>query len=309
MNTGNTLEPIAIIGGGRAGCSIACGLALAGLAPRLCVRGPERRAAVQTWLGGLALPRPVQVLGDLAQVARARTLLLAVPDRALADVTAILSETLGERAKGQTWLHLSGVQPAAVLEVPGAAIHAGSLHPLCALIDPVSARLDADAATAPLRNALFALDGDAAAYKVAQTLAEALGGRPLPVPPAARPAYHAAAALVANDLVALIALAAALGQGAGLPEKPMRDGLLHLARTSLAALARLRDDQPLAHGLTGAVVRGDADTLQRHLDALADQPDARTVHVLLSRRLLQLVENASILPDERIAAVRAVLSD
>ncbi len=280
---------------------MACGLALAGIAATLVVRRPQRREAIQHWLATLELPRSVRVVADLDRVGPARTLLLAVPDREI----AALAQQLAHLPAQTVRLHLSGALPAAILRVEGNDNVVGTLHPLCALPDPVAAHLDAEQTVLPLRGALMALDGDPQALDIAGQLTEALGGVALVVPAEARSIYHAAAALVANDLVALIAAAGLACQGAGLPEAPIRQGLLHLAATSLHALARLDPATPLAFGLTGAVARGDAETLTRHLAAL--DPETRQVHALLSRRLLALVEATGQLPAERIAALHAVL--
>lgn len=290
------MNSLAIVGGGRAGCALAVALAEAGWLIELGVRDERRRAVVADWLKGLGLARPVAVRSAL-DTQRARAVVWAVPDRALTEAA-----TLPARA-GQLRLHLSGVAPAEVLRQPGVVV--GSLHPLCALPQPVG--LSLAEVTAPLNGALMALDGDAEACALASELATSMGGRPLPVSAEARPAYHAAAALAGNDTVALLALAIEACVGAGLPQAELRAGLLHLAGTSLAAIRRLPAAAPLAHGLTGAVSRGDADTLGRHLRALAEP--AQALHRQLSRVLLDLVEEAGALPDERIAAVRRQLAD
>jgi predicted short-subunit dehydrogenase-like oxidoreductase (DUF2520 family) len=290
------VNSLAIVGGGRAGCALAVALAEAGWRIELGVRDVGRRALVDAWLTGLGLARPVTVRAEV-DAQRARAVVWAVPDRALAEVAAVPGRA------GQLRLHLSGVAPAAILRQPGVVV--GSLHPLCALPEPVGLTLAE--ATTPLNGALMALDGDAEACALAMEMAESMGGRPLHVAAEARPAYHAAAALAGNDAVGLLSLAVATCVGAGLPEAELRAGLLHLAGTSLAALRRLPADAPLAHGLTGAVARGDADTLARHLQAL-DEP-ARTLHRQLSRVLLELVASAGTLSAERCAAVRRQLAD
>jgi predicted short-subunit dehydrogenase-like oxidoreductase (DUF2520 family) len=54
-----------------------------------------------------------------------------------------------------------------------------------------------------------------------------------------------------------------------------------------AAMENL-DDAPPAGALTGPVVRGDADTVRRHLAALGDEPVALGAYVALSRAALEL---------------------
>jgi len=234
----------------------------------------------------------VHLVADLAQAQPFDLLVFAVPDRALADAARLAC------GHGSVWLHLSGAVAPDVLQIAGGPTQVAAMHPLCALPDPI-AGATAEQAAAPLRGALCAVGG--AAQAVARALAERVGGLAFVLDPAGRAAYHAAAALVANDLVALLALGGAACEAAGVPQPLVAPGLLHLARSSLSAVA----GRPLAAGLTGAVSRGDAATLASHLQALANHPPAAAVHAALSEVLLALV--ATRLPAEQVAAVRAAL--
>ena len=89
------------------------------------------------------------------------------------------------------------------------------------------------------------------------------------MPPEARPLYHFAATLAAGGVVTLLAAAAEIAGGLGLPEEVTR-GYLELARGALAAAAHTLDEgRPLATAITGPVARDDRETLRRHLAALA----------------------------------------
>ncbi|MBB0996282.1 DUF2520 domain-containing protein, partial [Dietzia maris] len=109
------------------------------------------------------------------------------------------------------------------------------------------------------------------------------GGLPVTVAESHRALYHAALAHGANHLVTLVndaaeALAASFAvlPGGGVEGDP--DGMLGqdaeaLARRTLEPLLRAALDNVLASGdsaLTGPVMRGDAVTVSRHLDALED---------------------------------------
>ncbi len=267
---------------------------------------------------------------------------IATADRDIAAASAQLSRARhggaeparGEPARGApeprrsgesaaVWLHLSGVAPVDALRVvstgqgapaglPAAAL--GSCHPLAAIADPLSLPNPEDGgwclrATAALRGAFFAVDGEPAAVERARQIAVAVGGEPASVPAAGRAAYHAAASVVANDLVALLSLGEALCADAGMPPDAVRPALLHLASTALAAVqgASVRPGATLADGLTGAVGRGDAGTLSAHLRALAARPSHADIHRALSLELLKLVESSGALDAGAAAAVRATL--
>ncbi|MBB1018402.1 DUF2520 domain-containing protein, partial [Dietzia sp. DQ11-71] len=118
---------------------------------------------------------------------------------------------------------------------------------------------------------------------VGQMLVMETGGLPVTVAESHRALYHAALAHGANHLVTLVndaaeALAASFAvlPGGGVEGDP--DGMLGqdaeaLARRTLEPLLRAALDNVLASGdsaLTGPVMRGDAVTVSRHLDALED---------------------------------------
>ncbi len=266
-----------VLGGGRLGATLARDLAHAGQGVTAVLRSDERRSAVARWLRDQGLP--VTVAAAVPQHAHFDALLAAVPDGQL----PVLAQELSLTAPlAPVYLHLSGVAPARQLAQPlPAPVACGSLHPLAAVADPLTLRDP----TSPLRGALMAVGGDADAQALAWQLAERLGGIPKFVADEQRPAYHAAAALIANDWVALAVAAEAAVSQAGLSDPEFRIGLLHLAATALAALQRLPADAPLLAGLTGAVARGDASTLTKHLAVLP--PDAGHLHRQASRLLAE----------------------
>jgi predicted short-subunit dehydrogenase-like oxidoreductase (DUF2520 family) len=283
-----------VVGVGRAGSCVIAALRAAKAAPRrVLVRDPVRAAAVRAWLAD-------SVAVDAAFGAGWRTLdtiVLAVPDRAIDSAAAALDAAgIGP---GAVRLHLSGVQGAALCGPPP---H-GSCHPLAALPDALAS--GEAAARAALAGATCALDGDPVGMARAAALAEALGAVGVPVASEGRAHWHAAAAVVANDLVALLAIGERAAVAAGVERGVARAGLLHLARTAIASVEAAGGDP--AAGLTGAVARGDANTLRRHLDALPIRDAA--VHRTLSRILVDVAEAGGRLDGDAARAVRDVLED
>ncbi len=131
-----------------------------------------------------------------------------------------------------------------------------SLHPLTSLPDPVVG------AERLRRGCCFAVDGD----ELVTDLVRELGGRAFRVAPEDRVLYHAAAAIAANHLVALLGQVERVAAQAGLP----LDAYLALAEQTLANVRRLG---PTA-ALTGPVARGDWATVARHLAALPPEEAA-----------------------------------
>jgi predicted short-subunit dehydrogenase-like oxidoreductase (DUF2520 family) len=100
-----------------------------------------------------------------------------------------------------------------------------------------------------------------------------------------RTAYHAAASLFSNDVLALLAMGTELLESIGLGRRQALDALLPLARGTLRQVER----RGLAGPLTGPAPRGDLETLRAHLRRLErGTPGDREIHRLLSLRLARL---------------------
>lgn len=277
-------EPIAVFGTGR----------LAGvLVPAL--RGARFRVVA---VAGRSASAARRVAGRGATVAttsaqraasQAGWLLLAVPDRALEPLAARLSVARGIDWGDRVVLHHAGalgVDPLLALRERGAAI--GLLHPLQVFGDP---RLT----VARLAGSRARVEGDPRARRVARTIARALGLITLPPTvardAASREAYHAAAAVASNDVVALLALAADLMVRSGLEREAALRALVPLTRGTLEQIAA----GGLAAALSGPVARGDAATVELHLARLRSvAANDAEAHRLLSLRLLAETERAGM---------------
>jgi len=151
----------------------------------------------------------------------------------------------------------------------------------------------------PLAQAAFAIEGETAAIAVLDQIAQALGGRRFVLTAAAKPAYHAACVMAANFTVGLLADAIAAALAAGVPE-PQR----LLTDLTLGAVRRVADLGPLS-ALTGPVLRGDVDTVRRHLAAL--DAEAGKVYRAVSLRLVALARGRG-LPSTVAAQLEKALS-
>lgn len=332
---------VRILGAGKAGTTVALGLVRAKTPVHLIARRAARAEAIARWCGaaqgtlsGLEITSgdPGDVSTDGAALGADTLTIIATPDAAVADVAGRLGP-----GGGGVRLHLSGLLDSWLLDggspgagpfpagPPGAGLSDGSaseaarlaggaMHPLAAIPDPILVAPAGDVAAAiePLVGALFVVDGSPRAVEAAQRVALALGGRPVRAALKDRAAYHAAAAIVANDLVALLSWGERLAVAAGLDPADARAGLVHLAGTALRSVRRGLDaGGGLAGGLTGAVGRGDDATLAGHLAAAtrAGEPSARAGHALLSAELVELLEAAGRLDEEAAARLRAALGD
>ena len=194
---------------------------------------------------------PRRTIEELAAISE--LLLVAVSDRAIEEVVALIPETKA------IILHPSGAL---------SALRGGfSLHPLKSL-PPVGEPSD-------LQGTLLVFEGSH--RDVAEQIATAAGTRFAEISADAKTRYHAAAVFGSNYVAALLDIAEEL---IGI------DGV----REDLAALARSAIDNWLAHTdaqrFTGPAARGDAAVIERHLDVLGDQPELAEIYRLLAARIL-----------------------
>jgi predicted short-subunit dehydrogenase-like oxidoreductase (DUF2520 family) len=102
--------------------------------------------------------------------------------------------------------------------------------------------------------------------------------------------YHAAAVVASNHAIALWDAARWLMVRAGLPDQTAAEALLALCRSTLENA----EQAGFAGALTGPVRRGDAATVARHLDELADESaDLRALYLEASRATLATAHRAS----------------
>ena len=211
----------------------------------------------------------------------AELVLIATPDDAIGLVAAELAAE-GAITRDQVVLHLSGLlDRGALLPLEETGAGFGSFHPLQSV---------AEAATAAerLKGAYVGIEGDDRALVAAERLANTLRMIPVRIPAAAKPAYHAGAAFVANYTVALVGVAERLARAAGVPPDIAARIYLPLLGGAVANLNALGP----AASLTGAVRRGDEQTIRAHLKALS--PEDRVLYRIVSRAAITLAREAGL---------------
>jgi predicted short-subunit dehydrogenase-like oxidoreductase (DUF2520 family) len=177
-------------------------------------------------------------------------LVIATPDHEISRVASVVTPV-----DATVVIHLSG---SLGLDVLDGHRRCGSLHPLVPLPTP-------SIGCQRLRSGIsFAVAGD----PLTRRLADDLGGTAFEVADDDRAAYHAAASIAANHLVALIGQVGRVAETIGLP------------LDAFAGLLRAAGDDALALGprqaLTGPAARGDWDTVERHRQILASMAGPRT---------------------------------
>jgi predicted short-subunit dehydrogenase-like oxidoreductase (DUF2520 family) len=248
------LPALAVIGAGRVGTTVHRACSAAGLEVRLAGRDDA-----------------------LAACRASEAALLCVPDAEIHAAAEVAEAVPPLRFVG----HTSGatrLEALAVCADRGAATF--SVHPLQTIPD----------GSADLTGAPCAIAGsDARAEGLARELAEALEMRPFAVAEERRAAYHAAASIASNFLVALEESAAGLLADAGVEDA--RELLAPLVLRTAANWAERGGD-----ALTGPIARGDRETIARHSEALRElAPELLPLYEALAARTAELAAR----PEER----------
>jgi predicted short-subunit dehydrogenase-like oxidoreductase (DUF2520 family) len=203
-----------------------------------CVVGPGRVGTA--FAARLAESLPTRLTGPELETGEADLVVVCVPDRAVAEVAAAIPP-------GPWITHTSGALTLAALD-PHARRFA--LHPLQTFVR--------DRGPEQLDGAWAAVSGASdEALTAGFRLAELLRLRPFELDDDDRPLYHAAAAMAQGFLVAVHWAAAELFEEAGAPPAAL-----------LPLMQRTMEND---FELTGPLVRGDWETIERHLDAIHER--------------------------------------
>lgn len=285
---------VGVVSAGKVGSVLAAALMRAGhsvVAASGISEASVRRA--ERLLPGVPLLPPDEV------ARQADLVLLAIPDDALAPMTAGLAKAGAFRA-GQIVVHTSGAHGVEVLR-PASELGALplALHPVMTF----TGRSEDLERMASASVGVTAEPFDEAAWNVGEALTVEMGAEPVRIPESARPIYHAALAHGANHLMTLVADCAEL----------LRDNGVRNAERLLAPLLSAALDNVLRHGdraLTGPVARGDVGTVGTHLGVLAEQaPEVEPSYATLARRTVERARKAGLLGAEPAAEIIELLDN
>lgn len=201
----------------------------------------------------------------------------------------------GRLARGTVILHTSAIaEPAGLKTLNESGFPGGTFHPLVPFSDP-------DVAAELLRRGWVGIDGENAARGASRRLAGHIGARTLDIPAGKKPAYHAAAVISSNFPVVLASVAGHLLHDIGVPDASAYQAVESLMSGALANMKQALPDD----ALTGPVVRGDAETVGKHVRALEKHGSALDVYRALSLAAIEIARYRGV--DQKKLAVIAGL--
>ena len=206
----------------------------------------------------------------------AETVWLAVSDGAIRDVAKAIAVRADWRRK--VVLHSSGAlssEELAVLRKRGASV--ASLHPMMTFVP---------GETPDMRGVAWTIEGDERALRAARKIVSALGGQALPIRPEHKPLYHAFGAFLSPLLVVHLVAASEVAKMAGIRRQDFAAIMKPIVSRTLENLFANIGELP-GRAFSGPLVRGDVETIRRHLRSLRRVPLARQLYVALVRAALQ----------------------
>ena len=196
--------------------------------------------------------------------------LLACKDAYLPAVIQRLAEQYGEHLSGSLVMHVNGSLGTDILEpVRACGAMVAAAHPF---------QTFGDADPKLLEGIGWGVECDDDAWPLTEEFVKLTGGFPYRLPktdPVSKRRYHAAAVAASNFTYAAYDLARELAKDAGIP---VAEFLVPIMRQTLENAARaIHENAPFP--LTGPLVRGDMDAVQRQLDAMPEHLREQYVHL------------------------------
>lgn len=276
------MKTVAIIGAGRVGGAIGRLLAKAGY-PIAAVTARTRETAEKA---ALFIGASRTTTDAVTAAASADIVFITTPDGAIRPVCEDVAARGGFR-KGTVVIHTSGAQTIGLLE---AAQRAGAYR---AVLHPLQSVPTRELGEKNIPGSYFRIEADPEALDTARGLATALGGAELVMPkwssgPESAALYHAGAVAASNYFVALVDMSLRFYEALGADRSEALKAILPLIRGTLANIETA--GVPVA--LTGPIMRGDADTVRGHLEAMASRtPELLPLYKALARHTVQVAKD------------------
>ncbi len=273
-----TRKTVAIIGAGRVGSAAGFLLGKAGYAVVAVASRTKASAKKAATFIGMGEPTT-----DAATAAsKAEIVLITTPDRVIREVCDRIAA--GGLKAGSLVVHTSGAH---TLDLLAAAAAKGAYR---AVVHPLQSVPSREQGIRTLPGSYFRIEADAEAREAARAIVTSLGGIELVMPQwksddQSAALYHAGAVAVSNFFVALIDYGLKFYQTLGADKKEALKAVLPLIRGTLRNIEAVG----IPDALTGPVMRGDIDTVRRHLEAMETKaPELAGLYKALTRQTVEV---------------------
>jgi predicted short-subunit dehydrogenase-like oxidoreductase (DUF2520 family) len=276
---------VAIVGAGKLGTVLAISLRRAGFPIDAVIaraRGESLKKAkkLAMQVGGRALVSAENLRADLVW--------FCVPD---SEIAAAAHDFAPQGSwKDRIVFHSSGALSSDELDsLRAAGASVASVHPLMTFVRN---------SRPSFAGVPFAIEGDSRAVRVARRVVRTLRAESFAIRKQDKAAYHAWGTFASPLLTALLATSERVAGLAGVNRASARRRMTPILIQTVANYAAFGG----ADAFSGPLIRGDVDTIRRHLQVLRKLPAARDVYMALARAALDS------LPVKNRAALKRMLS-
>lgn len=208
-------------------------------------------------------------------IAASDAIILSTPDGAVKNVWNALDKKL---IAGKMICHLSGSLSSDVFSGCGDyGAYPISIHPMFAFSDKESVYQQ-------LHQAGFTLEGHVYAVDKWKALFGQLGNAAIEIAKEVKPKYHAAASILSNHVIAVLATGYELLMECGFSEMEARSFTQTLVRDNVEHVIQ----NGAANALTGPIERGDAGTVEKHLAVL--NAEQKRLYRACGMKLLEIID-------------------
>jgi predicted short-subunit dehydrogenase-like oxidoreductase (DUF2520 family) len=277
---------IGFIGAGKVGGVLASKLFEKGY--KVVAVASRSFSSAERLVANISSCRPYSTPQEVADVAT--LVFITTPDDAVSSVQQGI-----DWHPGQWVVHTSGALPVSVLQrAKSRGGLTGGFHPL---------QTFAGATGENLSGSTFALEGEEPLLSSLKEIALALGGSYVVVSSEDRALYHITGVLASNYVVTLMGLADEIWRRLGLSASGV-NSLLPLMRGTVENLARIG----LPDALTGPIARGDAGTIQKHLQALRERiPELTSIYRELGLKTIPISLGKGVIDETKAKELEKIL--
>lgn len=284
----------AIIGCGKLGTALGAALTRCGYSPcGLASRSTSSAQALADAIGQKVIvsdkPWEATIQADIV--------FITTPDDHIQSACRSITERDGFQNDSAIF-HCSGSLPSTILsEVCRKNVFNGSIHPVQSFS---GGHYDSN----PFAGITMSVEGDRQAVDTALSIIADLDATALPISTAGKVAYHAAAVVASNYLVAIVELAHTLMGYAAVPPKK---AFAVLQPLMLGTLKNIAEKGPV-DALTGPISRGDVRTIKSHLDAIgAEDREVLNLYKTLAKRTIGIAALRQELDPKTIQRLMALV--
>jgi predicted short-subunit dehydrogenase-like oxidoreductase (DUF2520 family) len=220
---------------------------------------------------------------------------ICVPDDTISEVARKLA-TSSNLPKVAT--HVSGaLNSEELLVLAQKGVKTASFHPMMTFTEKSS--------SAMLKNCLISIEGESDANQLLTQIAINIGARPEIVDKEQKTSRHLVGVFLSNFMSVLVDLASEiLESNHENPQKFILENYDDLLRQTLDNII----ENGLPGAITGPAVRGDANTLDKHLKILQKNPELAYVYKMFSKRIIDISSRYKLADKGKLDASNRILS-